>query len=378
MRKDKQTKTKTKKRMNLSLLIVVLILLFVGFVMVFSSSSPKGLQNFNDGSYFVKRQIRYGLFGLVIMMIASVFNYRILSGKVSLGIFIISVLTTGLLKTPLGTDLGMGATRWVRLGSFTFMPGDLVKIGSILFLSNLLKEYHDKEKGTNFLISSFATIGISVVAIIIQQDLGTAITLGATLFVMVVVGGLSSKIIAGFSALGVGFVIFLFKHVIHNPKFANSFRIKRLTSFLDPFADSQDTGWQAVQSMYAFAAGGIKGCGLGKSKQKFFYIPEAYNDFIFAIIGEETGFLGGLILIGLYIAILYLGVKIALAAKDAFGYYLAIGITALISLQTVIHMSVVTSIMPTTGITLPFVSYGGTSLIIYLGAIGLLLSISRD
>lgn len=157
----------------------------------------------------------------------------------------------------------------------------------------------------------------------------------------------------------------------------NEYRMRRLTAFLDPFADKADTGWQAVQSLYALGSGGLFGLGLGKSRQKFFYIPEPYNDFIFAIIGEELGFLGGFTVILLFMVLIWRGIRIALNIEDLFGCLLATGIVALITVQSLIHIAVVTSSIPTTGIPLPFVSYGGTSLILYMSSVGILLNISR-
>jgi len=367
-----------KSRIDFPLLITVLLLVFIGIVMVFSSSWPEGIKDHNDGYYFVKRQIAFAMIGFVTMILVSQINYKIYE-KYASQIFLLTLSTVILLLyTPLGQDFGMGARRWVSLGLVTFMPGDVIKIGAIIFFARTLSNTGDKI--TNFkegVLPALVVIIIGVGSIIIQSDLGTSITLAATLGIMLIIAGLQLRYIVGAGAMGLVGISYLFLHVINNPKYANSFRIKRITSFLDPFADAQGSGWQVVQSLYALGSGGLFGLGLGKSKQKFFYIPESYNDFIYAIIGEEVGLIGASLVILLYIIILIRGVKIALKTKDSYGFYLSIGITALVSIQTIIHIAVVTSSIPTTGITLPFISYGGTSLLIYMGAMGILLSISK-
>ncbi len=374
----KKTKKIKKSKIDFPLLITVLLLVFIGIIMVFSSSWPEGIKDHNDGYHFVKRQIVYAGMGFLLMIGLANLNYRIYEKYA--GIIFLATLSTVLLLlyTPLGQDFGMGAKRWVSLKIITFMPGDVIKIGAIIYFARLLKEKDSKI--TNFKEGLVPIAGVAIVAvgsIIVQSDLGTAITLAGTLLVMIIIAGLQIRYIALLGLTGLAGIAYIFLYVVGNPKYANSFRVKRITSFLDPFADAKDTGWQVVQSLYALGAGGIFGLGLGKSKQKFFYIPESYNDFIYAIIGEEFGLIGVSLIILLYITILIRGVSIALKTKDSYGFYLAIGITALISIQTIIHIAVVTSSIPTTGITLPFISYGGTSLLIYMGAIGILLSISK-
>lgn len=220
-------------------------------------------------------------------------------------------------------------------------------------------------------IPALIIIGISCGFIYIQKDLGTTITLGATLMGMFFVAGMkiSHLFLIGGGAAGLGYL------AIMGPE--NKYRLQRLIAFRDPFADKLGSGWQAVQSLYALGSGGLFGLGLGKSRQKFFYIPESYNDFIFSIIGEEFGFLGTLAVILIFLLLIWRGISIALNIEDDFGCYLASGITALITVQSLIHIAVVTSSIPTTGITLPLVSYGGTSLMIYMSAIGILLNVSR-
>ena len=207
--------------------------------------------------------------------------------------------------------------------------------------------------------------------IYLQRDLSTTVTLGASLMSILFVAGMKiPHLVFLMVVAGLG----LFKAITDED---NPYRMRRFVSFLDPFADKTDTGWQAVQSLYALGSGGLFGLGLGKSRQKFFYIPEPHNDFIFAIIGEELGFLGALTVILLFFLLIWRGIRIALNVDDLFGCLLASGIVSLITIQTLIHIAVVTSSIPPTGIPLPFISYGGTSLILYMSAVGILLNISR-
>ena len=364
------------KEVDFTLLLATLLLVFIGIIMVFSSSWPEAMQKFDDGYHFLKRQITFSTIGLILMIIFMNIDYKILK-RFSLLIYLIGLVAGALLFTSLGQNI-KGATRWLDIGPITFMPSDLIKMGSIIFfasfLSNKKENISTLKQGT---IPALIIIGISCGAIYIQRDLGTTITLAGTMMAMFFISGMKiTHLVSLITVGGVG-VFMVYQKALLNPESKNAYRLRRIASFKDPFADKQGDGWQAVQSLYALGSGGLFGLGLGKSRQKFFYIPEPYNDFIFSIIGEELGFLGAFIVILLYLLLIWRGVRIALAAKDTFGCYLATGITALVGIQSLIHIAVVTSSIPTTGITLPFISYGGTSLMIYMSAIGILLNISR-
>lgn len=365
-----------KKAVDFTLLLATLLLVFIGIIMVFSSSWPEAMQKFDNGYYFLRKQIIASSIGLAGLLFFMNVDYKIWK-KYSFFIYLLSLGSGALLFTSLGKNV-KGATRWVNLGFTTFMPSDAIKIGSIIFFANFLS---NKKEDTATLrqgtIPALIVIGISCGAIYIQRDLGTTVTLAGTMMAMFFVSGM--KLTHLFSLMGAGSigVYLIFQKAMKNPESKNAYRLRRIISFKDPFADRQGDGWQAVQSLYALGSGGLFGLGLGKSRQKFFYIPEPYNDFIFSIIGEELGFLGGFMVILLYLLLIWRGVRIALSIKDSFGCYLATGITALVTIQSLIHIAVVTSSIPTTGITLPFISYGGTSLMIYMSAIGILLNISR-
>lgn len=367
---QKSKKKISKKSADFLLLIVTVILVFIGIVMVFSSSWPEAMVEKNNGYFFLRKQIISAIAGFIAMIVLMNFNYRYLK-KLALPIYIISLISGLLIFSPLGIEL-KGATRWINLGFTTFMPSDAIKVGSIIFFAAFLSNKKDKVSSfTQGTIPALFYIGLSCGLIYLQKDLGTTITLAGTMIGMFFVAGMKLSLIFVFAVGGAGFLF------LSSRGEENAYRMKRWTTFLDPFKDKLDTGWQAVQSLYALGSGGIFGLGLGKSRQKFFYIPEAYNDFIFSIIGEELGLLGTLLVMSLFMIVIWRGIIIALKTEDLFGCYLASGITALITVQTLINIGVVTSSIPTTGITLPFISYGGTSLLFYMASVGILLNISR-
>ncbi|MGF7058809.1 putative lipid II flippase FtsW [Brassicibacter mesophilus] len=357
-----------KKASDFTLMIAVILLVFIGIIMVFSSSWPDGLYKMDDGYYFLRKQLISSVLGLFAMLFFMNFNYWRLD-RLSKLIFIACIGTAFLLYTPLGTEFN-GAKRWVDIGFTTFMPSDAIKLGSIIFLASFLAKRKDKLKNIRQgFMPSLMIIGLSCGLILMQKDLSTSATLGLTLFIVLFIAGAR---IFHLSLLGILGLAGGTAAIIAQP-----YRLERVTSFLDPFAVKSGAGWQAVQSLYALGSGGLFGLGLGKSRQKFFYIPEPYNDFIFAIVGEELGFLGCVTVILLFLVVIWRGIRIALGAKDLFGCLLASGIVALITVQSMIHIAVVTSSIPPTGIPLPFISYGGTSLMIYMAAAGILLNISR-
>lgn len=360
---------KIKKAVDFTLFLGIIILVLIGIVMVFSASWPEAMVKHKNGYHFLKRQLRFGLLGFFIMLVVMNIDYKIYK-KYALLIYILSIISGLLLFTGLGEE-HKGATRWLNLKIVKFMPSDVIKLGSIIFFAAFLS--NKREKISSLLhgtIPALIYVGISS-GLVVIHDLGTAVTIAATMLAMFFVGGLNLLHLAPLMAGAAGLLWYL----IHDE--SHPHRVKRLTSFLDPFADKLDGGWQVVQSLYALGSGGLFGLGLGKSRQKYFYISEAYNDFIFAIIGEELGLIGSLLVIMILLLVIWRGVIIALRIEDTFGCFLATGITALLAIQSLIHIAVVTSSIPTTGITLPFISYGGTSLIINMAMAGILLNISR-
>lgn len=367
---NKGNRGEKKKAVDFTLFLATMLLVFIGIIMVFSSSWPEAMVKFENGYHFLRKQLISSILGFFVMLLFMNINYRYLK-KLSLPIYIGVIILGLLILSPLGVTK-KGARRWLEIVGFRFMPSDVIKLGSIIFFAAFLS--NKKEKVGSLLHGTFPAlmyIGLSCGLIYIQKDLGTTVTLAATMMGMFFIAGMR------WSHLGVlvGGAGSLLYYAITDD--SNLYRMDRWMAFKDPFAYKLDEGWQAVQSLYALGSGGMFGLGLGKSRQKFFYIPESYNDFIFSIIGEELGLLGSLTILLLLMILIWRGIIIALRIEDMFGSFLATGITALIAIQSIIHIAVVTSSIPTTGITLPFVSFGGTSLIVYMAGIGILLNISR-
>lgn len=369
--KEKSYRSKTS--VDFVLLASIVGIMIIGLVMVFSSSWPDAISNpayKGDGMYFFKRQVVFFGLGLLGMAVASKIDYRVWR-KLAPIIYFTSLALGALVVTPLGVELN-GARRWIDIGVTLIMPSDIMKLGAVIFLASFMSRRKRKmKKFVDGFLYGMAIIALPCGIILgLQSDLGTSGMLGITLFIMLFVGGGHMLYLAGTGALGLVAGGLL--------AYTKPYRWRRVTTFLDPFKDKYGDGWQVVQSLYAIGSGGVMGAGLGQSKQKYYYIPEPYSDFIFSIFAEEFGFLGVAIVLGLYAAVAWRGMKIAISAKDSFGSYLAVGITALIMVQTFIHIAVVSSSMPATGITMPFMSYGGTSLLIYMFAMGILLNISRN
>lgn len=278
-----------------------------------------------------------------------------------------------LLLAVLVPGIGMernGSRSWIGIGAFSIQPSEFMKLAMIAFLAKFLSE--NQKKITSFkrgLLPSLAFVFTAFALIMLQPDLGTGTVMVGTCIVMIFVAGAR---ISHFGLLGLLGVAGFAALVLSAP-----YRIKRITSFLNPWEDPLGSGFQIIQSLYAIGPGGLFGLGLGQSRQKFFYLPEPQTDFIFAILAEELGFIGGSLIILLFGLLLWRGVRIALGAPDQYGSYLAIGIITMVAIQVMINIGVVTGLMPVTGITLPFLSYGGSSLTLMLMAVGVLLNISR-
>lgn len=361
--------TTNKKTCDWVLVFVVIILVLIGFIMVYSASYPDGYYKFGgNGFYFLKKQLMAGVVGIVAMFIAMNVNYRIYK-KLNKIIFLVCIVAGVSLFTAYGTKAN-GAQRWIDIGGFSFQPSEIIKIAGVLYMAYFLESKSNViTKFKAGFIPSILLIGLFSGLIAIQKDLSTSAVLALSLSIMLFTAGANILYIIGLGGIGIVGAIFLIAK--------EQYRINRVLSFLDPFKYKMDAGWQVVQSLYALGSGGLFGMGLGKSRQKFFYIPEPYNDFIFSIIGEEIGFIGCTIIILLFVILIWRGIRIAMNAPDMFGSFVAIGITSIIAVQVLVHIAVVTSSMPPTGIALPFISAGGTSLVVLLGAIGILLNISK-
>lgn len=352
-----------------SILVITLIISILGLVMVYSSSWPEGISKHGEGSFFFKRQLSAFGLGIAAMIFVSKVRYEKFVRSNWMNIVFFSVLLLNALVEVFGTEI-YGAKRWLELGPISFMPSDLLKLTTVAYMAKLLSDRKNiRSVKITKMLPEILLIGVPTAIIVaIQSDLGTAGTLGITLFLMLLISGVQKHIPIIMAVVGgIGGIVM----VAIEP-----YRLKRFTTFLDPFQDIQGDGWQVVQSLYAIGSGGIFGAGLGQSKQKYYYLPFPYNDFIFSVFAEEFGLVGSIVLICLYLALFIAGMRVAILSRNRFDSFLAFGVSSLIFVQTLIHIGVVSALMPATGITMPLFSYGGTSLVINFVSVGILLNIS--
>ena len=359
---------KIKKSVDWVLVFIIVLLVLFGFLMVYSSSYPDGYYKFNkDPFYFLRKQVIAAVAGFAGMIFLSRVPYKIY-GKFTKTILIVCIgfaILTGIMGIA-----SNGAQRWINIAGINFQPSEIIKIGGVLCMADFFDK--NRKHMTEFklgFVKSMLGIGLFCGLIAIQDDLSTAIILGGTLFVMYFCAGAKIKHILMLIVAGISGVVVLIA--------AQPYRISRVIVFFDPFKYMQNEGWQIVQSLYALGTGGLFGMGIGKSRQKFFYLPEPYNDFIFSIIGEELGFIGSVLLMLLFVAFAWRGLRIAMNTEDIYGSMTALGITTLVLVQFGIHIAVATSSMPPTGRALPFISAGGSSLMFLLFSMGILLNISK-
>jgi len=361
---------KSLKNGDFLLIVLTLGITIFGIIMVFSASYYLSINTWGNPFHFLIRSIIWAALGLGLMFFLMHINYKLYYYLAPL-IMIGSTVLLLLLFTPLGVTRNH-ATRWLGVGDFTIMPGEVAKIAAIIFVAWFLSKdparIRSFFKGVLPLILLSAILGYMILR---QPALSTAITVVGIIVGIMFVAGLHMFYLAGTLAAGGAGVWFL----IHSGVAPHWYH--RITSFIDPWADAQNTGYQAVQSLMALGSGGLTGMGLGRGIQKNSNLPEAHNDFILAIIGEELGFIGCVILFAVYLLMIWRGMLIAVNAKDTFGMLLASGITIMLALQVILNIAVVTSSMPPTGITLPFVSYGGNAVLLFMGSMGILLNISR-
>ncbi|WP_042224099.1 stage V sporulation protein E [Oceanobacillus manasiensis] len=351
------------------LIAVIIGLLTAGIVMVYSSSYVWADYKFDDSMYYLKRQLLFAVAGIIAMIATMLVPYGTWKKYANILLIICFVLLFLVLIPGVGMVRG-GAQSWIGVGAFSIQPSEFMKLGLIIFLAAYLAS--NQKYITSFKKGFFPSIMLIFTAfglIMLQPDLGTGMVLVLTCMVMVFVAGARYSHFFGLAALGVvGFVVLIA---------SAPYRISRITAFLNPWEDPLGDGFQIIQSLYAIGPGGLMGLGLGESLQKYFYLPEPQTDFIFAILGEELGFIGGSTVIALFLLLFWRGIKIALEAPDGFARFLALGIISMLAIQAMINISVVIGLIPVTGITLPFLSYGGSSLTLTLCSVGILLNISR-
>ena len=346
--------------------------------MLLSASAPSSLQEYGTSYRIFSRQLLFAVAGLIAMWFISKFDYRIYQ-RFYIWAWILSII---LLVAVLvfGTE-SHGATRWIDLKITTFQPSELVKIFMIIFYAGILVKNRDNLgkyfKGLVFhVLFLIPIIGL----LLMEPHLSTSIVIIIVCCVMMIIAGCKfwQFLVTGLVAGGIGGIGATVLYLV-NQGFQEKFQyvLTRITTFIDPWKYIKDEGWQVIQSLYAIGSGGLFGAGLGESKQKYLYLPEPHNDFIFSVLAEEFGFVGCLVVFILFAVFIWRGVLIAMKAPDMFGSLVAIGITTLVGIQAIINVAVVTSSMPATGMQLPFFSYGGTALFLLLCEVGILLSISR-
>lgn len=348
-------------------------LVLLGLVIVYSASSVADYVEYGDTAYDLKRHAIWIVLGVMALLAAERFDYRVLRGPTAsrLPLWIWGVSLGALVSVSLWGVEKYGARRWIVAGPVTLQPSEFAKFACVLVAAYVLNEWRLRRmEGSRAAITVLATAGI-VLAIVAkeQKDLGTAASIALAVLIVAVLGGAPWRTIGMAAAGGLA--------LVGAAVMAEPYRVTRMLSFLDKTPDLQGDGWQINQAMLAFGSGGIDGVGLGLSRQKFFYLPAAHTDFIFAIVGEELGLLGTLLVVAGFATLAYAGFRVALGAKDPFGRLLAGGVTAMIVTQALVNMAAVTKMLPVTGIPLPLVSAGGSSLIFTMGCIGVVLSVSR-
>ncbi len=361
------TKTRlTKTGFDFGFLLAIILLLALGLLMVFSASYPYAYYYFSDGLYFIKRQLLWAGLGAIAMAFTANFDYRKYK-KLAFPILCVSIFLL-IAVLIIGIDLN-GAKRWLGVGGLSFQPSEVAKLALIIYFAASLSQTQSKIKELKYLVRYWLIMGVFMLLLLLEPHFSICIIIGLTLVVLLLVAGAK---IRHFMLIAVPVLVAGVMIVVLEP-----YRLKRLTTFLDPFSDALGSGWQVIQSLYAIGSGGLFGVGFGNSRQKFLYVSEPQNDFIFSIICEELGLIGAVAILVLFAMLLWRGMKIAVSAPDTFGSLLVTGIIALVGVQVVLNIAVVTSSIPTTGIPLPFFSAGGSSLLFLMAAMGIILNVSK-
>lgn len=347
-------------------IIVVSVLLYiVGLLMIYSASSIWAQYKIGNEYYYLIRQTIFGVFGLIAMYVVSKIDIKYFK-KYANCCFIIPLLML-ILVLFIGTQRG-GAKSWIEIGSILIQPSEFMKLGLIIFMAKFLSK-NDSTKLYDFILA-LGIVGLVFGLIMLEPDFGSGFVITVGIIGLLIISGAKIKY---FMALGIAGVVGIVGLILQAP-----YRIKRIIAFIDPWQDPLGAGFQSIQSLYAISPGGLFGYGYGNSRQKYYYLPEPQTDFIFAIIIEELGLIGGIVIFMLFLTLFITGFKIAIKQKDLFKCYLASGITIMLVVQFFINISVVIGLIPVTGVTLPFLSYGGSSLVITLLMMGILINIAKD
>ena len=359
---------KINKR-NLALICLIILLCLFGMLMIYSASSYSSEVLYGDSFHFVKKQLFGFLLGIVLMFITYKFDYHKYY-KFRFCILGISIVLLILVFVPGIGISANGARRWIGFGGLNLQSSEIAKFGFVIFSACYLSKNYQKTKTFKGILPILTAGGILCLLVMLEPNMSVTMCLGLVMIIMLIVGGMSFKHCLILSIPALALVVLL---IVIEP-----YRFDRLVAFLNPWANPKEEGYQLIQSLYSLGAGGLFGVGLFNSRQKYLFLPFAESDFIFAIIGEELGFIGAVLVLSVYIVIIAIGIKIAINAHDRLGSYLASGITAVIAVQLLINIAVVTGSIPPTGIPMPFISAGGTSLSVFMGAIGILCNIGKS
>lgn len=357
-----------KLRPDRTLFFVTLILLFLGIAMVFSSSAVTAQEKQGDPNHFFVKQLIAGAVGLAAMFAVMRVDYHAYQRPVV--VFTIVAVVVSLLVLVFFAPSTANTQRWLSLPGFNFQPSELAKLALILFLAYSLDRRRESVNHPATLMPIVVLVGLMAGLVLIQPDLGTAASLVILAMVVLFVAGLRLHWI-GIAALASLPLLYFFVYLV-------PWRWSRVVVFFDPWRDPLGRGFQIIQSLISVGAGGVSGLGFMEGKQKLFFLPEAHTDFIFAVVGEELGLIGTAIVLLLFLVFFWRGIRSSMRAPDAFGFYLAFGITVMIAVQAFLNISVVLGLLPTKGIPLPFLSYGGSSLIVMLASVGILLNVSQQ
>lgn len=356
------------QRCHPCILMASLLLTGFGVVSVYSASAIVAMDRHQDPYFFLRRQMTYATFGVLAMLVAMQIDSRHLQRWAPLSL-IFTLILLGLVFVPALAKEAGGAKRWLQVGRFSFQPAEFAKLTLVLYLAHHLAAHQFRRSGflRHYLLLA-AVIGTLFSLTLLQPDLGTAVLLLGIAVIVLFIGGVPLRYLVCSLLVTLPFLYIALVHV--------GFRWRRLLAFWDPWSIRQDAGFQIVQSLLAFGNGGLVGVGPGAGKQKLFFLPEAHTDFVFAVIGEEFGFIGSIAVLALFGVLLWHGMAVAWRSQNLFARYLASGITGMVLLQAVMNVAVVVGFLPTKGLPLPFVSYGGSSLVVTLTAVGILLGIS--
>ena len=360
-----------KRHENLILFFCTLILAVLGAVMVFSATSVTAVASArfgNDTAYFFKRQVLFLVLGASLAVLLTRIDYDFYRRRIGF-ILAATFLLLLLVFVPGVRHTANGASRWINLRAFTFQPSELAKFVLIAFAAYAIdRKGENPKEGLKVFLPVLSVMGVFVAAILKEPDFGMAVVIVVSFMALLFIAGFPWKLLAGLLGAGAAGVAFLIA--------TKPYRMARLQAFIDPFSQAQAAGYQVVQSLIAFSNGGFLGTGIGSGKQKLFYLPEMHTDYIFSVIGEELGFAGVVAVGACFLTMVWVGFRIARRARDPFGRYLAIGLSSVIGIQALMNMMVGLKMLPPKGMVLPFLSYGGSSLILHLAAMGVLINIS--